>query len=418
MRLLPPRFRRDATFAAALYAITAAQAAPPAPAGWTTQSDGDVQIYKLEHDGHHAELRLFPVEAGPASFDDWFAGRIARPVQGVLAQKFVATAPPPSASLHVAMAGGRDGAGGKLGLVRIGCQRADHHVVFGEVVVPDDEATGRPAIQSSFDLVNQACHDTPPATAAVATPTATLPPGRDYAFQTPPGAGMKPSQVETVLMYWRNDQSGMTMQVHTWFYLLLKDGTFRDGLPPAAFEDVDVAAARRGEPKLWGRWTRSGNRYHLTWPDKSSLDLDNGAVREPARAGEKLQGVYRGFSAYSTGFSVASSEWSVQFGADGRFLKSANSSVVGSAGGIGGVGGTVTSDDRGTTSTMGGSNFATSHSRPNARPVASRTGTYKLDGWTIELDYDNGVVERRPFCATADRKAIWFEGDELTHPLR
>jgi hypothetical protein len=76
----------------------------------------------------------------------------------------------------------------------------------------------------------------------------------------------------------------------------------------------------------------------------------------------------------------------------------------------------VISDDKGTTSTMGGSNFATSRSRSGGRPASSRSGTYKLDGYSIELDYDNGVVERRPFCTTSDRQSIWFEGDELSRP--
>ena len=410
-----PIARRNA-MPIALLTAAVAHAAPPAPAGWTTRPAGDVQVYSYRHDAHAAEMRLFAIEPAPSSFDDWFAARIGKAVQGVMSQKFIPVASE-SPALRVAMAGGRDSQGGLLGLVRIGCQRADRRVVFGEAVMPDDQATGKQAVETAFALVHEACSDGPPAAGATAPaqPVARQAPNHDYAFQTAPGAGIKPSQVETVLMFWRNDQAGMTMQVHTFFFLLLKDGTFRDGLPPAAFEDVDVDAARRGEPGLWGRWTRSGGQYHLVWPDKSSRDLDAGAVRQPARPGEKLQGLYKGFSAYSSPWSVSSTEWSVQFSPDGHFLKSANRSVVGS---VGGVGGAVLSDDRGTTSTMGGGNFATARSRPNPRPASSRAGTYKVDGWMLELDYDNGVVERRPFCATADRASIWFEGDELSRPTQ
>ena len=404
--------------------VAASHAAPPpAPPGWTARADGDVEIYGLEHDGRHAELRLFAIEAAPASFDDWFAARIARPMQGVLAQKFVAKSPPPLPTFHVAMAGGRDGAGARLGLVRVGCLRADRQVVFAEMVFPDDEATGRATVDPAFALVTGVCRASasardaagpPPGVAPATASAAKLPPSRDYAFQTAaPGTGIKPSQIEAILMYWTDDQAGFTMQVHTYFYLVLKDGTFRDGLPPAVFGDVDVAAAKKGESNLWGHWTRDGNLYHLVWPNKFNIKLDSGALRQPARPGEMLDGLYKGFSAYSTGYSVSTSEWSVQFSRDGHFLKSANRSVVGSAGGVGGA---VISDDKGTTSTMGGSNFATSHNRPAARPAASRAGTYKLDGYAIELDYDNGVVERRPFCATGDRKSIWFEGEELSRP--
>lgn len=422
---LPSLIRRSAMLTAVLASLASAPsqaAAPPAPAGWTATAQGDAEIYGMEHDGHHAELRLFAAEAAPASFDDWFAARIARPMQGVLSEKFVADSPQPSPTYHTAMAGGRDGAGARLGLVRAGCQRADRSVLFAEMVFPDDPATARPAVNSAFTLFSAACKDSTGAggagagKVAAAAPAAKLPPSRDYAFQTAvPGTGIKPSQIEAILMYWTNDQAGMTMQVHTYFYLVLKDGTFRDGLPPAVFADVDVAAAKKGEPTLWGHWTRNGNLYHLVWPNKFNITLDPSSVRQPARPGEMLDGLYSGFSAYSTGYSVASSEWSVKFTRDGHFLKSANRSVVGSAG-MGGVGGAVISDDKGTTSTMGGSNFATSRSRSGGRPVASRSGTYKLDGYSIELDYDNGVVERRPFCTTSDRQSIWFEGDELNRP--
>ncbi len=420
--------RRCAMFAVALAALAAVPSqatTPPAPAGWTAAAQGDAEIYSLDRDGHHAELRLFAIEAAPSSFDDWFAARIARPMQGVLAQKFNANSPPPSPTFHVAMTGGRDGNGARLGLVRVGCQRADRRVVFAEMVFPDDQATGRSAGDSAFALVKNVCHEGASETAAPASAAvAKRPPRRDYAFRAAtPGSGIRPSQIETVLMRWTNRQSGMTMQVHTYFYLLLKDGTFRDGLPPAAPEDIDLAAAQKGEPNVWGRWTRSGVGYHLVWPDKTERDLGAGAVREPARAGEMLDGLYKGFSAYSTGYSVASSEWSVQFSRDGHFLKSANRSVVGSVGGAAGgggvnVGGAVISDDHGTTSTMGGGNFATARDRPVEHPAASRAGTYKVSGWSIELDYDNGVVERGPFCTTGDRKAIWFEGGELNQPPR
>ena len=72
-----------------------------------------------------------------------------------------------------------------------------------------------------------------------------------------------------------------------------------------------------------------------------------------------LDGLYKGYSAYSTMYSVSQSEWSVQFSRDGHFLKSANRSVVGSAGGGAPVGGAINSDDNGTTSNMGGVNFST-----------------------------------------------------------
>ena len=430
-RLSCGRFAATALAAAASTAAAPARAdAPPPPAGWTAQASGDAEIYRVERGGLRFEMRLFPAEPVPADFDAWFAARVARPMQGVLAQRFVPS-PARSTLLRSALARGRDGRGSSLSLMRVGCKRPDGSVAFVELVSPDDEAFGRAATGEALTLFSDVCRGASPAaagglaasgvpapaasTASVAKPAA--PPKPAYAFTTPtPATGLKPSQIETVLERWTDDQAGMTMQVHTYYFLLLKDGSVRDGLPPAAPQDIDIDAAKKGEPQVWGRWTKTGNAYQMAWPNGYKLKLDEGASRQPARPGETLSGLWKGFSAYSTGFSVSMSHWSVQFGNDGRFLKSADNSVTGSVGGgVGGVpvGGAVISDDQGTTSTMGGANFATARQRRAANPRGNREGSYKLDGYSIELDYDNGVVERRPFCTTADRKQIWFEGSEL-----
>ena len=424
-------------WAASIVAAPAHAAVPPPPAGWTARASGDVEIYRVEREGRRFEMRLFAAEPAPGDFDDWFAARIARPVQGVVAQRF-APAAVRSPLLRSALARGRDGSGANLTLMRVGCRREDGSVAFAELVSPNDEVFGRAATGEALTVFGDMCRGGPAATAGVGAasgavapvagpaPAAAVakgaPPKPEYAFMTKtPGTGVKRSQIENVMMYWRNDQAGMTMQVHTFFFLMLKDGTFHDGLPPAWFEDFDVGASRKGEPGLWGHWTRDGNKVHFVWPNGFNVTLDEGSVRQAARPGEKLNGVWKGFSAYSTGFSVSQSHWSVQFTSDGRFLKSSDNSVTGSVGGgVGGVpvGGAVISDDDGTTSTMGGANFATARQRRAANPRGNREGSYKLDGYNIELDYDNGFVERRPFCTQGDRKAIWFEGDELRSDLR
>ncbi len=430
-RLSRGRFAMSA-FLVAASALSRAATPPPPPAGWTAQASGDVEVYRLDRGGRRFEMRLFPAEPVPASFDDWFAGRLARPMQGVVAERF-APAPVRSPLVRSALARGRGGHGEALTLMRAGCRRSDGSVAFVELVSPDDEAFARAATSEGLALFADVCRGGGTAVAgaaasgagaAVASASAAKPapsaPGYAFATKTP-GSGVQGSQIEGVMEYWRNDQAGMTMQVHTFYYLLLKDGTFHDGLPPVWFEDFDVASSRKGEPGLWGHWTRTGQQVRFVWPNGYNITLDPGSTRLPARPGETLNGVWKGFSAYSTGFSVSMSHWSVQFTKDGRFLKSSDNSVTGSVGtGVGGVptGGAVISDDQGTTSTMGGANFATARQRRAANPRGNREGSYKLDGYDIELDYDNGVVERRPFCATSDRTQIWFEGDELSSTLR
>lgn len=239
-----------------------------------------------------------------------------------------------------------------------------------------------------------------------------------FPYVKPPGAGLKPAEVEGVLSEWTNEQAGMTMQVRTYYYLLLKDGSWRNGLPPIALEDFDAAPSRAGEPRHWGRWTRSGSTYLLSPPGGGSpRRLGADTLRQPARHDEKLDGIWEGRSAYSTMWSVSQSHWEVSFDRSGRFSKSSGGSVVGGAGSTAAgtaVGGSVVHDDDGSSATVGGQNFGGGSSRQRASTLPDRSGTYRLDGYTLELRYDSGRIERLAFCASADRDEIWFEGAEVS----
>lgn len=60
--------------------------------------------------------------------------------------------------------------------------------------------------------------------------------------------------------------------------------------------------------------------------------------------------------------------------------------------------------------------------RPRHRPAvpvgpgrqrADRSGTYSLNGYTLELRYDSGKVERHLFFGTSDRKFVFFRGSNM-----
>ena len=42
-----------------------------------------------------------------------------------------------------------------------------------------------------------------------------------------------------------------------------------------------------------------------------------------------------------------------------------------------------------------------------------RRGPYRIDGYTVELSFANGTVERRPFFIDDGGEGIWFRGGRL-----
>ena len=108
---------------------------------------------------------------------------------------------------------------------------------------------------------------------------------------TPKGPGLKAAEIEAVLREWRHEQSGMTMQLRTYYHLQLKDGTARKRLPPVALEDFDADGARRAAGDTWGRCTRACGQDHLVRTGSRHVNKGNAdTARQPARRDEKLEG--------------------------------------------------------------------------------------------------------------------------------
>jgi hypothetical protein len=426
------RSLRRCGLAAALLCLAALAAAPDAPANWTHDVAGDVDIYRRVEGASFIEMRLDPAQASPGDIQAWFASRVAAPIRGIASSRFQ---PPseqktPALSVLLATGDGTDDKGRPVYLIRLGCRPSQGGARHAASIASPDDRFLQANLAAMITVFARACMDGPrtadtsrsaqvrPGTGdAAPRPAADAP----YPYVKAAGTGVKAAAVEAVLWRWENEQRGMGMQVVDYLYLLLKDGSYRDGLPPVAFEDFDAAASRAGEPDKWGRWTRSGGDYLLA-PVKGSdrtLRIESSSARLPARRDERLEGIWEGSSAYATLWSVAQSHWSVQFDKAGRFVKSSNSSIVGGAGSPAAgtaVHGAVNRDDDGSSSTVGGANFGGGSSRRGPNTMADRSGSYRLDGYTLELRYDNGRVVRLPFCATPTRDAIWFEGYELDRP--
>jgi hypothetical protein len=425
------RFRR--LMAGAFAAAWLASAAFALPAGWLADGGEDgIRIYRHARGAMSGELRVLPEENSATTLAHWFRRKTDAGMAGIVQSRFE-----PAEEFRPGMmmmtGEGDDSRGRRVALVRLGCKRPDGTYVYAESSLSSDRPYVREAIGGLVSIFMGTCmtganesavasadhpqSTTPAPSTAPARVEQRKPPGPPpFAYVKAPGTGVKPADIEAILWMWRNEQAGMTMQVRTYYFLLLKDGSWRDGLPPVALEDFDAAASRAGEPKEWGRWTRSGGSYTLVYADGSSRKLDASSARQPARRDEKLDGTWEADSAYSSLWSVSRSHWEVSFDRDGRFSKSSGGSIVGGVGSAAAgnaVGGSVVHDDDGSSSTVGGPNFGGGSSRRRASTFPDRSGSYRLNGYTIELHYDSGRVERLSFCATSDRNNIFFDGSEM-----
>ncbi len=238
--------------------------------------------------------------------------------------------------------------------------------------------------------------------AAPAAPKANV----ERKFATAPGAGLRAEQIETVYYHW--DQRYDAFQglvIDEDVYLLLKDGTAYNGfdLPP---QDFDVAASRRAEPKKWGRWRRDGGSYALSWPDSPTYRVPRGNAVSPSRPGLRLQQQFTGSSSYTLpgGGTSTWSEFTMTLGSDGRFERSSFGGASVSSGSTR----TMTAyDDNGAVSSSSTSSAAISGSSRRA-DQGDRRGRYEIDGYSIVLRYDNGVVERRPFFLDEGGAGAWL----------
>jgi hypothetical protein len=407
-------------------------APPPAPEGWTATAGSGVQIYRLAIDGRRAELNLFPREDDPRGLDAWFRTRIAGGMPGVAGARFEPVASYGELT-RVVNGEGRDAVGHAVHVVRMGCRRPHGGLQFAEAMLSDDDAWVRKVMPSAAKIFSTACFQgandadlptarallpqqqvRPAAPAQSTTPTAAP---RPYPYLAAAGKGVKDSDVEAIVRRWANEQAGMTMQVVQYYTVLFKDGGAYDGMFLVALPELDLDSAKRGEPRSFGTWKRQGDGWRVTYSDGSVRDYSRSMQRLPARARETLNGTWHRYTAYSSMWSVSQTHRSVTFTPDGRFVKSAAHSLVGSAGiaaAGNAVGGTVTSDDHGTTSTMGGRNFSARTQRTATGNDSHRMGSYRLDGYLLELHYDDGVVERKLFCEALDKSDVWFEDDEYS----
>jgi hypothetical protein len=256
--------------------------------------------------------------------------------------------------------------------------------------------------------------DRPPHSEAVLAKAAAAAEAARYKFVASPGQGVQASQIEAVFYEWKQVYAVGGLQMHETVYLLLKDGSVRDGIPVAPTE-LDAQASQRGEPKAWGRWRREGADYAFAWGGSREFRKAQGFALAPGARGIRMEGEWTTSSSFAfVGGASAWSTASLRLRRDGRFEKLKSGGAA--AGGPGTSSETMAStvyDDKGSVSSGSSPNFAAGNERKFA-DRGDRSGSYEIDGYNITLHFDDGTVVRQPFAQNPRNRALWFGGSLMT----
>lgn len=238
----------------------------------------------------------------------------------------------------------------------------------------------------------------------------------ERAIRTAPGKGLKPGDYDTVLFSWDQRYQVSGLQYSETVYLLMKDGTAYAGLalPP---DDFDAAASRRLQPDRWVQWRRDGGKYQVRRDASSEWKTLKAWPAVPGRRDERLNGTFT-HSSYASygGLGGWASTDSLVFGPDGRFeelshtshgtgvVQAGNGYTGGSAGGHSGKGSWGTSSGTQGPGTGGDGGTVTAGAQITRNDGSAYTGRYRIDGWRLELQRDDGRVDHQLFLYTTDKR--------------
>jgi hypothetical protein len=390
---------------------TPAAAQPSAPAGWSADRRGSATVYAPKG-RRDVELRLHSAATAKRALADWFAARLSTAPAGVDFAGYASNQELKDGAVRMAYGAGKM-RGAQVVVVALACQKPDASKVYGELISPPDEDTLRRYTTAATELVLNECFtdggSAAPQPAAEpaekAAPAARKKP--EFRYIARKGRGVSRSQIEGVLTSWEQIYETTGLHIYENAYLLLKNGRARR-LPPVPPEDFDAAAEMAAEPQEWGTWKKKGGDYLIKFADYKDFRTPPGQdIADPAPANHRLDGLYSTGSSSSVGpDSVMWSLSYLRFSPGNRFSHS-------KTGGVGGTSGDTTAvsrwDDEGSATSVTGPNIGGGGSRRSGSKTADREGTYRIDGYTLELRYDSGRVERRFFFLMSERM-IWFGG--------
>ncbi|MFL5745413.1 MAG: hypothetical protein ACJ751_12155 [Niastella sp.] len=158
-------------------------------------------------------------------------------------------------------------------------------------------------------------------------------------------------------------------------YLLLNDGSLYNN-PVVSPYEFDIALSKQRDPKRWGTWRISGSTIVVTWPGRNKTERweKNWFWARPAAGNEKIEGAFSSMAGAGNstmgGNVVTVSSKDILFNNVGRFAL---------------------------TGVAVGTNY-TDYSIPaSAYSKKDEAGAYTLNGYSIELRFNNGSTMRRAF---------------------
>jgi|GEM_PF-716382 len=241
------------------------------------------------------------------------------------------------------------------------------------------------------------------------------------AVRTAPGQGVSDGDIAAVHIEWEQVRNGTTLRMEYTTRVLLKDGTGYAGssFPP---DEFNVKVSRQLEPGRWFQWRKPlfGKDYQKRNRDGQDWRSfpRQGWFAQPARSGERLNGAYGSSAGYGSSIvgtlRTTSSTW--YFNNDGTFSTSFFArTTTGAMESLNGhsVGTTTLSNSKGTSSSTSVSE--TPSAKTTATPIfagginrrsgdgADRRGRYRLSGWVLEVERDDG---------STGRYFVSFQGDK------
>ncbi len=237
----------------------------------------------------------------------------------------------------------------------------------------------------------------------------------------PPGKGLTTAKIETIVSSFHWGYEGVQYTLFENAFLLLKDGTARYGVPSVGPRDFDVAADRAASPGLWGKWQKQGGQYLLHFEaDKGFVVPDGEEVHGPASSGQVLNGDYSSASGYTfIGGAGSYTFHHLMFRGDGRFTR-ANSGFTGGTMGAGAttVAAGTSWDDKGSATTITGAGAAMRGGVIDRRgtPDADLQGTYRIDGYELDLSFFSGRHESHFFYITPKHDLIGVDNGTMILP--
>ena len=191
-------------------------------------------------------------------------------------------------------------------------------------------------------------------------------------------------------------------------YLLLADGSCVRGIP-RTLDGFDPATERAAHPNSKCRWRKDNNSYTVSTGGPFNA-LPHLTVLRAAKRGERLAGTWSRSRTTTVGTATTWKGTTLVLGEDGRFeLSSAGAWQTGSD--VNRPQGEVTIsgsyDNKGSRATISGDHAGGSMQTRTGNTAADQSGTYVLDGFSVELHYDSGRVERQMFAISTDGKHVF-----------